>query len=241
MYMLLALESAGLFWALLALMRREHDHHPEWTPALWLILCGSAGLWTHYSFAVVLAAAGLAYLMHWLAWARSLQSVGETIPYRQLGRYALLNLVMLLAFVPWLPTAIERVLNWPKGGESVSILEALQLTLQTLLFGPLRDIPQPTWPWLVAAAILPLVGMIALRHHHTLASLGLWLLSPILLMFGLGLFSNAFLKFLLVASPAWCLLIAASPRTTAAQIGFRRSRRRRCLRTCSTHSARVLP
>ena len=30
-------------------------------------------------------------------------------------------------------------------------------------------------------------------------------------MFGLGLFSEAFLKFLLVASPAWCLLVAGLP------------------------------
>jgi len=35
-----------------------------------------------------------------------------------------------------------------------------------------------------------------------------WLFAPILLMFGLGLFSDAFLKFLIVAAPAWGIAIA---------------------------------
>ncbi len=47
------------------------------------------------------------------------------------------------------------------------------------------------------------------RASQALA-LGLWLLAPIAMMFALGLFSDAFLKFLIVAAPAWCLLAAAA-------------------------------
>jgi hypothetical protein len=57
----------------------------------------------------------------------------------------------------------------------------------------------------------PIIGIWALRRTPAGIALGIWLLAPILLMFGLGLFSDAFLKFLLIAAPAWCLLVAAVP------------------------------
>src|SRR5690606_28653924 len=125
--------------------------------------------------------------------------------------------------------------------------EGMMLTLRTLTFGPLRDLPEPLWPWLAVAALLPLLGVVALvrspqrgkemtvtsesdshlapqtfreatvtpeRDSHLSpygVALALWLLAPIALMFALGLFSDAFLKFLLTASPAWTLLCAAAP------------------------------
>lgn len=64
---------------------------------------------------------------------------------------------------------------------------------------------------LLVVGILPLFGSIALARYPQGVALILWLLAPIGLMFALGLFSDAFLKFLLVASPAWALLSAAAP------------------------------
>jgi hypothetical protein len=125
-------------------------------------------------------------------------------------RYVLTNLAILLLFAPWLPIAIERVLNWPQGGESIGLSEGVLLTLRSLTFGPLRDLPDPLWPWLLMAAILPLLGMVALLRYPQGVALALWLLAPVGLMFALGLFSDAFLKFLLTASPAWALLCAAA-------------------------------
>ena len=72
MYMLLALESAGLFWALFAMRsesRRARDEGRRWRLVLaeiGFVLCGSAGLWTHYSFFIVLAAADLTAITWWL-------------------------------------------------------------------------------------------------------------------------------------------------------------------------------
>ena len=90
MYMLLAVEAAGLFWALLWMMEsgdrrseigdwrfgeweiRQHPQSPDLRslnlliPYSLFIFCGAAGLWTHYSFPIVLAAAGLAYVVWWL-------------------------------------------------------------------------------------------------------------------------------------------------------------------------------
>jgi hypothetical protein len=226
MYMLLAVETTGLFLALLWMMEienrrveiessensqlREMQPRAQATslrfPHLLFLLFGAAGLWTHYSFPIVLAAAGLTFVTWWMA--RSLRPVH----FAPLRRYIMLNLLIVLAFLPWLPTAIDRVLSWPKGGADVGLLDGVALTLRTLLFGPLRSLPEPLWPWLMLAGILPLIGLIALRRLPRLALMtGLWLLLPVAMMVVLGLFTDAFLKFLLVASPAWCLMVAAAP------------------------------
>lgn len=202
MYMLLALASAGLFWAVLQLERS-----PRLAGAffcLWAIV----GLWTHYSFPIILAAATLAGI-----WPTRHQpsAISHQSLRQRLRPLLFANLLALLAFLPWLPTALDRVLNWPKGGVSTALATALTLTLQTLTFGPLRVLPEPQWPWLVGVLLLPLLGILALRRSALGAALGLWLLAPLVLLLSLGLFSPAFLKFLLLASPAWCLATAAAP------------------------------
>jgi len=237
MYMLLAVAAAGLFWALLWMMAIGDWRLGDWgmkrlgdspahtisnlqspifqspnrfIPQSLFVLFGVAGLWTHYSFPIVLAAAGLAFVIWWIISLR--RAAPRPSPFAPLLHFLALNLLILLAFLPWLPTAIDRVLNWPKGGVEVGMIDGLALTLHTLLFGPLRTVPEPLWPWLVVAGVLPVIGLIALRRFPFVALMvGLWLLLPIGMMFVLGLFTDAFLKFLLVASPAWCLLVAAAP------------------------------
>jgi len=245
MYLLLTLESAGLFWALFALTTPTQGNRI--IPALGYLLCGVAGLWTHYTFPIILGAAVIGFLVNLTHAPFDLPTDSQTkrAPTQQptyfnhtFWHFVGLNFLMLLAYLPWLPTAIDQVLHWPKGGEEVALLDGMQLTLQTLLFGPLRDRPALQWPWLMAAALLPLSGLlyawIYLRfgaqdlsgfwkpdrsapnlkytpyawRQTKIWQLALWLLAPILLMTGSGLFSDAFLKFLLTASPAWTLLTA---------------------------------
>ncbi len=204
MYMLLALAGAGLFWALLAWCERDEAAPRPVGPLGGFVAAGTLGCWTHYSFPILLTAAGLAYLLHWL------QLPGR--PRAYLWRYVAANLAVILLFAPWLPTAIARVAAWPKGGVATPPLEGLALALRTILFGPLRDVPAPLWPWLLIAGMLPLLGILALRRHPAGWAITLWWLAPIGLMFALGLWNDAFLKFLLAAAPAWALLSAAAPR-----------------------------
>lgn len=206
MYMLLAVAGAGLICSLLAYL-----HAPPRTPAatyalLGYVLCGALGLWTHYSFPIVLMAAAIGYgaeaLFHpqregrgrtWVVWFGA-------------------NGVILLFYVPWLPTAIARVFAWPAGGETTALATGLQLTMTMLLVGPRQTLPAPPWLWLLIALLLPLLGAVALRSRRGNFLLLAWWMLPIGLMFGAGLFTDAFLKFLLTASPAWLLLCAGTVR-----------------------------
>ncbi len=208
MYMLLALLAALLFLALLRLLQPAalaggaavRDYVAYGAAA-------TAGLWTHYSFPIVLASAGAAWL---LAWLRA-EPRAAPRSRRALAAFAAANAAALLLFAPWLPTALRQISSWPQGGERIGLLDGGRLVLQTLLFGVIRTPPEPVWPWLLAAALLPLAGIFALRRNRALPALLLWLGAPVLLMAALGLFTEAFLKFLLVASTPWCLLVAATP------------------------------
>lgn len=256
MYMPLALAGAGLYAALIIYARREAMQQSLWGPALGFVLCAVLGLWLHYSFPILLLGASLYYFIHWYLQHGFLQhgflwheqnraSQSPKTPsrnWRALVRFALLCLAAAATFLPWLPTALRQILNWPQGDVPVSIPEGVRLTLDTLLFGPINFRPSPVEPWLWGAAILPLLGLWALArietaprphtntdvstHPHTgtpqptiqplsqppvaMPALALWLLLPVAMMFALGLFSDAFLKFLLAASPPWAIATAWS-------------------------------
>ena len=243
MYMLLALAGAGLFWAMLAgkLWAFQEDTLPGrhsswkgvflegWPAYVGYVLFAALGLWTHYSFAIVLAAANLAWMIRWLALRLSPRSLLAT--WRTLAIWIGINLVAFLAFLPWLPTALVRVANWPKGGAAVSWATGMEDTLRTLLYGPMHATPNPLWPWLGLGALLAVLGTAGLYVERRRAEgrlwwaaagvlpLVLWLGLPIGLMAGLGLFTDAFLKFLITAVPAWCLLAAAGPLVAQGRVG----------------------
>jgi len=223
MYSLLMLESAALVWVVLQEGRRQkakakgEGHTTAATPSQFTIhnsqfilsfaLLAAAGLWTHYIFPVVLAAIFAAWLIRRTPF--TIHNSQFTI-HNSPRPFLLANLLALLLFLPWLPTAIERVFSWPAGGADVAVLDGLRLTLQTLAVGPMRSGPHLAWSWLLLTGALPLLGLWRLRRSTAAPFLALWLLTPIGLMFALGLFSDSFLKFLLVASPAWCLLVAGA-------------------------------
>ena len=237
MYALLVLESAALLWALLAMWRRWAVHgtaRKAGPYALVYVVAAASGLWTHYTFAAVLAAAVGASVWRW--WPRGtearrlLQNDAQTAeahprrvaPWLPLLFFLLLNGLALLSYLPWLPTTIERLLNWPSQNGYVGLQDGLRLTLQTLVTGPIRSGPAFAWGWLLLAGLLPLGGLWRIRRSGAGAALLLWLLLPIGVMFGFGLFSPSFLKFLLVVSPAWCLLAAASAQPVFLQKIFKR-------------------
>ena len=232
MYALLTLESTALMWSLLAISRRWAAHGPRAKIASYAavyLLSAALGLWTHYIFVVILAAAGGAVVWWWLGWRKAPQQDGSDLrlglaglpraayPWMPLLLFLGLNALALLAYLPWLPTGIERLLNWPSQNGFVGPADGLRLTLHTLATGSIRSGPQLAWGWLLLVGLLPLLGLWQTRRSDAGAFLLLWLLLPTGVMFTFGLFNSSFLKFLLILSPAWCLAAAASPLNLSAR------------------------
>ena len=142
MYALLALEGLTLMWALLAMGRLTGVQGLSPSvgryAALYL-LAAAAGLWTHYIFAVLMAAAGGAAVCWWLGTSEKnpeedgfhsgdfAGTSGASSRWRPFLLFLILNLLALLAYLPWLPTGIERLLSWPS--QDVSIGSAHRATV----------------------------------------------------------------------------------------------------------------
>ena len=230
MYALLALESTVLMWALLAMQRRAIAGSRNASVigyAAIYTLAAAAGLWTHYFFGVIWAAA-VGAACWWRLGLGSGSGPTEVAPLNQSpdrpgapekGRPFLiflgLNALALLAFLPWLPTGVDRLLNWPSQEGYVDVAGALRLALQTLATGTIRSAPQLAWGWLLLVGLLPVCGLWRLRRAYAGPALLLWTLLPLAVMIGFGLLNPSFLKFLLAASPAWCIAAAVSPRSLA--------------------------
>ncbi len=226
MYALLALEGTALMWAIVAMGRRVAVQGLSPAVARYAavyLVAAAAGLWTHYFFAVQLAAAIGTAFWWWLGSLRPLpvggRAFGDSFEVaggisdrrKPIVLFLILNILALLAYLPWLPTGIERLLGWPSQQGLFSSLEGLRQTLQTLVVGTIRTGPDLGWGWLLLVMILPICGLWRLRRGDGGTALLLWLLLPFGAMFGFGLVNPSFLKFLLISSPAWCLAVAAFP------------------------------
>ncbi|MBN1991419.1 MAG: glycosyltransferase family 39 protein [Anaerolineae bacterium] len=172
------------------------------------IFTATAGLYTHYAYPVILIALNLAvlfYLIHPSPFA---------LRRSQLPAWLGLQLIPLLFYLPWLPTAWRQLTTWPAAHIAISLREVLETISTTLLLG----LSWPAAQGLLLTLILGLVLLIIpwpVRHgarvtsrlpYHSLLLLYLWFLLPISLT--VIIFSPAFLKFLLVASPPLALLLA---------------------------------
>jgi 4-amino-4-deoxy-L-arabinose transferase-like glycosyltransferase len=199
MYMLLAVLTAA---AMLALVRIVGGSR---TALAWiaLVLLEVAGLYTHYSFLFIVLALNLAYLL-WLVLTRRQAPV--------LGRalnWVISQVAVVLLYLPWLPTAIRQATTWPTPAQSTAFFPAMADTWRWLVFGPTIETGEVVFALLVAALVAA-VGLWALgkRDRWSAGLLALWLGLPVFLIFALGLYREAYLKFLLVATPAVALLLA---------------------------------
>jgi hypothetical protein len=201
--------------SLVVLVVRSRRSQPTFLAFGALVLLEAAGLYAHYSFVFVVAALNLAYLL-WLAltW-RATATNGTSI--RRLAYWLLSQVAVLLLYLPWLPTAIRQVTAWPSPVGNTAFLSALATTWRWLVFGPTIETGGLIVP-LIVAALLVIAGLLSLaagwvgtrtlRTRWSAAMLALWLGLPLTSMFALGLYREAYLKFLLIATPAVGLLLA---------------------------------
>jgi mannosyltransferase len=221
MYALLALLGALTVWATVELpgapfravpsFRKVGAGSPRPYPVHWgrtlpagwallYVLSATLGLYTHYAFPVVLAATNLAFLIH--LW----QARHEGRVVRCLAGWLTLQLIPLALYLPWLPIAWRQLTTWP-APPPTGAGNAWRTVWRTLNFGPagvgVSDL------WLAGFGLLGLVGVARLLRRSPLSKailLLLYLGLPVALT--LVLFKPAYLKFLLVASPGLCLLLA---------------------------------
>ena len=167
-----------------------------WRTSAAFCLLAAAGLYTHYLFAVLIAAANVAVLVAIVVAQRHWSAIRCTLEH-----WVRLQFVALLLYLPWLPTAVQHLTSWPAARSRVALLEALPAVWRWLAFGPTAGIDAGAqWAWALLAAA-GLAGGSALFA-------GAWLLVPAGLTLLLGLFTPAFAKFLALAAPAVAILVA---------------------------------
>jgi hypothetical protein len=177
------------------------------------VLAAAGGLWTHYSFPLVLAALNVAWLVWWL-WARK-----EADRWRSLLVWLGLHGLVLLLYAPWLVTALDRMLHYGPISEGKPVAFVVAQALKLLSVGetvPDDDLTR----WLTIASVglvvFGLWGAIASRSSGrrrdavvVALMLVLMVLAPIAMMVTLSLAGRPAYrpKFFLVASPAFCILV----------------------------------
>ena len=226
MYMLLALETAlaaALFWWLVS---QEDDRlpaaggapaaHCRWLPfsGSLLVLVLAAGLYTHYAFALIIGLLCVLYLA-WLiaSWRRGLAG-------RRLLRWGLILALTLGFYAPWLPTAIRQLTVWPGGSVTANLVTQLRVLLATLGLGPVAREQAGGW-WMGVLPALALLGTLPWPLSDRRGQIGgtrldwlrgvlpiAWVVAPMVMIMAFGLYREAYLKFLLIASPAYALLLA---------------------------------
>ena len=214
MYQLLALTAVFAAYALAQWW--EDAPGPGRIPApaasILYIFMATLGLYTHYAFPIHLIALNLAFLV-WLAGRRS-EGVRRVVG-RYLAPWAALQIIVLLLFLPWASTALHQLATWPRPEVQLNAFQALARTLQLFVCGPTPCPLSIFWRIAVALFALALVGWGLWRQVRTkgltlaaaLLAL-LWLILPLAMMLATGTFTPTFFKFLLLALPAWLLLLA---------------------------------
>ncbi|MDW8102913.1 MAG: glycosyltransferase family 39 protein [Anaerolineae bacterium] len=199
MYILVALLGALSFWGALKWLRKES----LWAGILF-VLATALGLYTHYSFPILLMAENLAFLLF----------LSTNHPRKRarvrgyIARWLLLQVLPFVIYAPWIPTALSRLTSWPAIAE-YGVSTALWETLKAIAFGPASGLPAIAT---LAVGLVPIIGSVLHRKENwqTIVALWAWLLAPVFMMIFLGLFRGAYLKFLLLSSPPFCLLLALS-------------------------------
>jgi mannosyltransferase len=167
--------------------------------SLLYILVTTLGLYTHYAFAIILVATNLTAL----AWLWKVRRGGHTA--RWWVGWSGLQLMPIILYLPWLPIAWRQLTTWPVLRSQKE--NVLATVWRTLTLGPTAENMSDLW--LFGLGLLALIGIVRLIRQGPVPKAMLVLLYlglPIGMT--LALFRPAYLKFLLVASPALCLLLA---------------------------------
>jgi 4-amino-4-deoxy-L-arabinose transferase-like glycosyltransferase len=205
----------------------------------WLayILVTTAALYTHYFAATVVIAQNVAIAVWLIVMLARRASNGRELVQRVAPLVAA-QVIVALCYLPWLPAMATQFNNWPAISEFFGLPTLLNKIFFIFGMGFSVD-PQAMWQnGLVTAAALVFALLLALgityplrrtQEKDTPATLLVtaWLLVPILTMFVLSLRRPMYNpKFLLVATPAFYLLLGYGVQVIGDMLGSRTALRR---------------
>jgi mannosyltransferase len=174
------------------------------------VLAAAAGLWTHYSFPIIIAALNVAWLVWWMR---------RSPAWSSLAWWLLLHLAIVVLYLPWLPTAWAKVTGYGAISESHSLSFIVAEALKLLSVGESvanDDLTRWLTLGMVGLAVLGAWGGFSRRspaenRRSVVRTLTLVLLAlaPMTMMVALNLTGRPAYrpKFFLVASPAFCILV----------------------------------
>lgn len=187
-------------------------------PYMGYILTAAAGMYTHYAFPFVILVHNLIFV-GWLVvqYLQSPISASRLHPASCILQWFALQVVVVVLYLPWLGVALRRLPEWQSPAPAYQLGPALLDTLRWFAFGRTITTANTTLALGVVAvfvlmALLPsrLTSERSSAHVSRLSFLLLaWWLVPVALIFSFGLYKQEYLKFLLVCSPAFCLLVAS--------------------------------
>jgi uncharacterized membrane protein len=165
-----------------------------------LILLNAAGLYVQYAYPVIMVAQGIAFLIFLL------HEEGREIVRHNLRRkfmaFAVISVITLALYAPWLPIMVRQVMGWPRNSGGDSLYSQISLTLTYLMVGSL-DLSKLAGAFFVSGALILMWAVL-----KSPVRVWIWAALPPAMLMVLGLTSPTFLKVLIVANPAWMLLIA---------------------------------
>jgi len=217
MYMLLTFLSSLTVLLALLLLDDGQTQGKTLIPVAYIVTV-TAGLYTHYAYPIILVVVNSVALV-WL-----FQNPKSKIQNPKSIGWFTLQLIPILLYLPWLPIAWRQITTWPSERQIRSLFTVLETISSTLLFGL-------SWPYGLGWLIMVSLGVILITSYwsvvsrqssvvsrqwvqvkrtelsgrFSLALVWLWFLLPVILT--IVIFSPAFLKFLLVATPPLALLI----------------------------------
>ncbi len=184
MYAMLAAIAGASMWLFAGLPRRRRG------AVLALGLVNALGMYTHLAYALVILAQ-LALTALWLAVDRA---------WRPALDAARANALAIVAFLPWLPIAIDQISSLPNLSQALPPSGTLRLLLNYVIFG--GSFEHASQDLGIAAAILLLAGMLP-RGRRMLLPI-LWLTLSLLVYISLEL-TTRYIRFLLPAQLAAAL------------------------------------
>ena len=186
------------------------------------VLTSAAGLYTQYAFPFILLVHNGIFGLWWLKEGR--QSAHR---WRSLALWAGTQAAIGVLYLPWLPVALKSVTGWSSAGRAYELGPALLDVLRVLSVGITLPVEEATWA-LASAGCLLLLGLWPTplpanaaggnptedtrraddANWPSVASMAIYLLLPIGLIFTFDLYKPSWLKFLVVVLPPFHVLIA---------------------------------